>query len=53
MFDMVLLKFFAQGATINTKAGSGFRLIIVAVAEHGFQHRLFDFGNYSFEQVAG
>ena len=50
---MVLLKFFAQGAAIDAKTGSGSRLVVIAVAEHGLQHRLLDFGDYRFEQITG
>ena len=53
MFDMVLLKFFAQGAAVDAEARRGPGLIIIAMSKHGFQHRLLDFGNYSVEQVAG
>ena len=50
---MVLLKFFTQGAAIDTKAGSGSRLVVIAVAEHGLKHRLLNFGNHGVKQVAG
>ena len=53
MFDMVLLKFLTQGAAINAKAGSGFRLVVIAMSKHGFQHRLLYFGNHGVKQVAG
>jgi len=50
---MVLLKFFAQGTTINAEARRGPGLVVIAMSKHGFQHRLLDFGNYSVEQMAG
>ena len=53
MFDMVLLKFLAQGAAIDAETGGGSGLVIVTMAEHGFQHRLLDFGDHCFEQIAG
>ena len=53
MFDMVLLKFFTQGATIYTQVGCGLGLVFVAVIQHGLQHRLLYFGNNRFKQVAG
>ena len=53
MFDMVLLKFLAQGAAVDPEAGRRFRLIIVAVSQYRFQHGLFDLGNDRIKQVAG
>ena len=53
MFDMILLKFFAQGTAIDPEAGSGSGLIVIAMAQYGFQHGLFDFGNHGIEQVTG
>ena len=53
MFDMVLLKFFAQGAAVNAEARRGPGLVVIAMSKYGFQHRLLDFGNYSVEQMAG
>jgi len=53
MFDMVLLKFFAQGAAVDAEARSGPGLVVIAMPQYGFQHRLLDFGNYGVEQIAG
>ena len=53
MLDMVLPEFFAQGAAIDAKAGGRFRLVVVAVPQHGLEHGLLNFGNHGVEQVAG
>ena len=50
---MVLLKFFTQGAAIDTKTGRGSRLIVVAVPQYGLEHRLLDFRDHRVKQVAG
>ena len=50
---MVLLKFFTQGAAIDAKAGRGSRLVVIAVTEHGLEHRLLNFGDHCVKQVAG
>jgi hypothetical protein len=50
---MVLLKFFAQRTAIDAEAGSGSRLVVIAVPEHGFEHRLLYFGDHGFKQVTG
>ena len=50
---MVLLKFLAQRAAIDAEAGCRFRLVVVAVTQHGLEHGLLNFGYYGFEQVAG
>jgi len=53
MFDMILLKFLAQGAAIDAETGGSSGLVIVTMAEHGFQHRLLDFRDHGVEQIAG
>ena len=53
MFDMVLLEFFAQRAAIDAEAGRRAGLVVVAMAQHGLQHRAFHLGDHGFEQVAG
>ena len=53
MFDMVTLEFLAQGAAVDAEAGSGPRLVIVAVPQHGFQHGLLDLGDYRVEEITG
>ena len=53
MFDMVLLKFFTQGAAVDAEARRGPGLVVIAMSKHSFQHRLLDFGNYSIEQIEG
>ena len=53
VFDMVLLEFLAQRAAVDTETGCRFGLVIVAVAQHGFQHGLLDFRDYRIEQVTG
>lgn len=50
---MILLKFLAQGAPIDAKAGGCSGLVVVTMAEHGFQHRLFNFRDHRLEQVTG
>jgi len=50
---MILLKFLAQGAAIDAKAGGGSGLVVVTMVQHGFQHRLLDFRDQRFEQVTG
>lgn|GEM_PF-1606992 len=49
---MILLKFLAQGAAIDAEARCGFGLVVIAVAKHGLQHRLFDFRNNRIEKIA-
>ena len=53
MFDMILLKFLAQGAAVDAEAGSGSGLVVVTMAEHGFEHRLLHFRGHCFEQITG
>ena len=53
MFDMVLLKFLAQGAAIDAETGGGSGLVVVTMAEQGFKHRLLDFGDHCIEQMTG
>ena len=53
MFDMILLEFFAQCASIDAETGRGSRLVVVAVTQDSFQHGLLDFGDDRVEQVAG
>ena len=53
MFDMILLKFLAQRAAIDAETGGGSGLVVVTMAEHGFQHRLLDFRDHRVEQIAG
>jgi len=36
MFDMVLLKFLAQGAAVDAEAGGGPGLVVIAVAKYRF-----------------
>jgi len=50
---MVLLEFLAQRATVDAEAGSGSGLVVVAVAQHGLEHGLLDFGKHRIEQVTG
>ena len=52
MFDMILLKFFTQGAAVDAEAGGGSGLVVVTMAEHGLQHRLLDFRDHGVEQIA-
>lgn len=53
MIDMILLKFLAQGAPVDAKAGGGSRLVVIAMPQHGLQHRLLDFGDYGIEKITG
>ncbi len=53
MFDMILLKFLAQSAAIDAEAGGRSGLVVVTMAEHGFQHRLLDFRDHCIEQTTG
>lgn len=53
MFDMVLLKFLAQGTAVDPEAGCGFGLVVIAMAQHGFEHWLLDFRNHRVEQITG
>ena len=53
MFDMILLKFLAQGAAIDAKAGGSSGLVVIAMSQYGLEHRLLDFGDYRIEQVTG
>ena len=53
MIDMILLKFLAEGAPVDPKAGGSSRLIVIAMPQYGLQHRLLDFGDYGIEQVTG
>ena len=46
---MILLELLAQGASIDTKAGGGSGLIVVAMTQHGLEHGLFDFRNNGVE----
>jgi len=50
---MILLKFLAQGASVDAQAGSRSGLVVVTMVEHGFQHRLLDFRDHRIEQVTG
>ncbi len=40
---MVLLEFFTQGAAVDTQAGGGFGLVVVAMPQHGLEHGLLNF----------
>ena len=42
MIDMILLKFLAEGAPVDPKAGGSSRLIVIAMPQYGLQHRLLD-----------
>ena len=53
MFDMVLLKFLAKRAAIDTEAGCGSGLVVVAMAQHGLEHGLLDFRDDRIKQVTG
>ena len=52
MFDMVLLKFLAQGAAIDAETGRGLGLVVVAVPQHGLQHGLLNFSDDRIKKVA-
>ena len=50
---LILSELFSQGTTINAKISGSSGLIVIAVPQHGLEHRLLNFGDYSFEQVTG
>ena len=53
MIDMILLKFLAQGAPVDAKAGGSSGLVVIAMPQYGLKHRLLDFGDYGIEQITG
>ncbi len=53
MIDMILLKFLAQGAPVDAKAGGSSGLVVITMPQYGLQHRLLDFGDYGIEQITG